>query len=152
METTKADASRIWLSAVFSCFAFLFKETGFCCFWCVMIVCLKKKKKKNLCLVIDLKPFLCDEGSAGGTTEKLPAPLGNRGTEPDPQHRRDRLSHLLLPPAARRGHRAQRVSAHLLQVRCNPWSCSSVICVFWLLPKSLQCHVPWSAKCAEVNT
>ena len=47
METTKADASRIWLSAVFSCFAFLFKETGFCCFWCVMIVCLKKKKKKK---------------------------------------------------------------------------------------------------------
>lgn len=48
METTKADASRIWLSAVFSCFAFHFQETGFCCLWRVMTVCKKKKKKKKL--------------------------------------------------------------------------------------------------------
>ncbi len=63
-----------------------------------------------------LPPFLADEGSAGGTREELPALVSNRGSKPYPQRHRDRLSHLHLYPAARRGRRAQRVSTHLLQV------------------------------------
>lgn len=61
--------------------------------------------------------FLGDEGSDRGAREQLHCLFGNRRAERHLQHHRGGVSDLLLFSGARRGHRPQRVSAHLLQVR-----------------------------------
>lgn len=155
METVKADKSCLLCDGL-HLFHFPFSGITFFFlffFWWVMTV-----SNDSLCCGCPHRS-LGDEGSAGRTREELPVLVGHRGHEPNPQRHGGRLSHLLLCPAARRGRRAQRVSAHLLQVgrsECFYSFCpmlwrwlKGIVSAFW--KSTASTHTTPSAKCAEVS-